>query len=301
MIVTGSTSTPRSCIISARSRSLMPYLQYQRTHTRMISTGKQRRLNITPSYPDHPLGKAQFVLLQQSRKFCILVPIRALIPSDKISIELSESLKQKNSQLPYVRKRSKHRAIEYIKTHLETTSFRPSRGKCFGRYVVGSDRRCCCNGCTLFDPANPRRRLGLSSISVWSNAGASTSTIGTASILWFILTEITSSAMGGYLPGRLRTKWTAIHGDEVYFRDTAHGFLSWSAALVVTAALLGSAATAAIGFAPPSETASATRITAGTNAYFIYAMLRTDNPKAEDITPRSRWERYWPLRFRAGG
>jgi len=46
MIVDGSTSTPRSCIISVRSRYEIPYLQYHRTHTKMISTGKRRRLNM---------------------------------------------------------------------------------------------------------------------------------------------------------------------------------------------------------------------------------------------------------------
>jgi hypothetical protein len=46
--------------------------------------------------------------------------------------------------------------------------------------------------------------------------------------------------MGGYLAGRLRTKWTEVHTDEVYFRDTAHGFLAWAVASLATAALLTS-------------------------------------------------------------
>jgi len=62
-----------------------------------------------------------------------------------------------------------------------------------------------------------------------------------------ILTHFASSALGGYLAGRLRTKWTNIHSDEVYFRDTAHGFLAWSVAVVVTAAFLASAAAAMMG------------------------------------------------------
>lgn len=56
MIVDGSTWTLRSCIISAKSRYEIPYLQYQRTQTRMISTGKRRRLNMNhrsaPELPD---------------------------------------------------------------------------------------------------------------------------------------------------------------------------------------------------------------------------------------------------------
>jgi hypothetical protein len=67
--------------------------------------------------------------------------------------------------------------------------------------------------------------LGLSSVSPWSNLGASASTIGRVAIIWLIIIQIVGSAMGGYLAGRLRTKWATIHTDEVYFRDTAHGFL----------------------------------------------------------------------------
>ena len=85
--------------------------------------------------------------------------------------------------------------------------------------------------------------LGLSSVSFWSNAGMSSSTIGTAAILWLILMQIMSSSMGGYLAGRLRTKWANIHTDEVYFRDTAHGFLAWALALVITAAFLAAGVT----------------------------------------------------------
>ena len=81
--------------------------------------------------------------------------------------------------------------------------------------------------------------------------------------------------MGGYLAGRLRRKWTVVHGDEVYFRDTAHGFLSWSLALVVTAAFLGSAATLMIGSPGTPEKASNKAIP-GPNAYFIDALLRQD-------------------------
>jgi len=60
--------------------------------------------------------------------------------------------------------------------------------------------------------------LGFSSVSLWSNVGASASMIGKAAIVWLILMQIISSSMGGYLAGRLRTKWANIHTDEVYFR-----------------------------------------------------------------------------------
>ena len=44
-----------------------------------------------------------------------------------------------------------------------------------------------------------------------------------------IVIQVLASALGGYLAGRLRTKWTGVHGHEVHFRDTAHGLLTWAA------------------------------------------------------------------------
>jgi hypothetical protein len=51
---------------------------------------------------------------------------------------------------------------------------------------------------------------------------------------------LVASAVGGYLAGRLRAKWADTAGDEVYFRDTAHGFLAWCVASLATAAVLTS-------------------------------------------------------------
>src|ERR1700735_4702051 len=130
--------------------------------------------------------------------------------------------------------------------------------------------------------------LGLSSVSFWSNVGASSSSVGTAAIGWLILMEIMSSSMGGYLAGRLRTKWTSIHSDEVYFRDTAHGFLAWCVALVVSAAFLASAATSMVGSsfsrASHSETNAAQAVGThddGPNAYFVDSLFRTTGPRPE--------------------
>ena len=83
--------------------------------------------------------------------------------------------------------------------------------------------------------------LGLSSVSPWANSGVSATAIGVATIVWLAFTQIAASAMGGYLAGRLRVKWANVHSDEVYFRDTAHGFLSWAIASLVVAAFLASA------------------------------------------------------------
>jgi hypothetical protein len=81
--------------------------------------------------------------------------------------------------------------------------------------------------------------LGMSAISPWAGDGASATTLGVSSILWITLTQIAAASVGGYLAGRLRTRWSDAQRDEVYFRDTAHGLLAWAVATLVVAACLG--------------------------------------------------------------
>lgn len=81
--------------------------------------------------------------------------------------------------------------------------------------------------------------LGFSAISPWPNSGLGATAIGVSSIAWLILTQIVAAGIGGYLAGRLRTKWITVHSDEVYFRDTSHGFLAWAVASLVVAVLIG--------------------------------------------------------------
>lgn len=89
--------------------------------------------------------------------------------------------------------------------------------------------------------------LGLSSVSPWSFAGMSAASFGVSTIVWLTLTQLLASAMGGYLAGRLRTRWTDTPVDEVYFRDTAHGFLAWAVASLATAAVLTSVIGSIVG------------------------------------------------------
>ncbi len=89
--------------------------------------------------------------------------------------------------------------------------------------------------------------LGFSAVSPWSQKGISASGFGVSTILWVTLTQLFASGLGGYLAGRLRTRWLTVHEDEVYFRDTAHGFLAWAIASLVTAALLTSVIGSIVG------------------------------------------------------
>lgn len=133
--------------------------------------------------------------------------------------------------------------------------------------------------------------FGLSSVSPWSINNSSLSALGTAAIVWLIVTEIVASALGGYLTGRLRTKWAAIHTDEVYFRDTANGFLSWAVALVIGFAVLATAAASMAGNRP-SPTAE-NRMT-----YFADSLFRSDRG-ATDAGLLSEAERIMVHGFRS--
>jgi len=102
--------------------------------------------------------------------------------------------------------------------------------------------------------------LGLCTVSPWSWSNPSPTTFGIAAGIWLIVTQWLASALGGYLTGRLRTKWVGIRTDEVFFRDTAHGFLAWALAtvLVATFVSLGAAAITAA----PQAAANAAAVSA---------------------------------------
>lgn len=72
--------------------------------------------------------------------------------------------------------------------------------------------------------------LGLTTISPWRGSSLSPAGHGIAALLWLTVTQIIASIVGGYLAGRLRVKWVKVHDNEVFFRDTAHGFIAWSVA-----------------------------------------------------------------------
>ncbi len=136
--------------------------------------------------------------------------------------------------------------------------------------------------------------LGLSSVSPFAGSGASATTFGVSTIVWLTFTQLAASGIGGYLAGRLRTRWAGTHTDEVYFRDTAHGFLAWAVATLVTAAMLtsaigsivgtganaagavaGGAATTAAAAAPAAAGAMKSDSSAG-NGYFVDSLFRKD-------------------------
>jgi hypothetical protein len=123
--------------------------------------------------------------------------------------------------------------------------------------------------------------VGLSSISPWSNVGAGATAVGIGAIVWVMIVQVIASSTGGYLAGRLRTKWVSVHTDEVYFRDTAHGFLVWAVGLVLAASFLASAASSMVGGVTPTVTTRAEATGVDPNRYFVDSLFRSAKPTSE--------------------
>jgi hypothetical protein len=91
--------------------------------------------------------------------------------------------------------------------------------------------------------------FGLASISPWPGSGVAVTTFTTLAAIWLIIVQWVASALGGYVTGRLRTRWVGTHTHEVYFRDTAHGFTTWALATLVSVMLFATVASALAGSA----------------------------------------------------
>ena len=122
--------------------------------------------------------------------------------------------------------------------------------------------------------------IGFSAISPWSNQGVTVTTVAVSTIVWMTVVQVLAAILGGYLAGRLRGKWAALHTHETYFRDTAHGFLAWAVATLVMASLLSSAVGSIVGGgikAGAAVAGAAAPEMAGNESlsYFTDSMLRT--------------------------
>lgn len=142
--------------------------------------------------------------------------------------------------------------------------------------------------------------LGLAVASPWSGEGISGSAAGVSTIIWVTVVQLLASVLGGYLAGRLRTRWVTVHTDEVFFRDTAHGFLAWAVATLLMATLLSSAAGSALaaGLKAGGEATKSAATMAGAGAgaaaaaatdgkqganplgYFVDSLFRVDRNRA---------------------
>jgi hypothetical protein len=112
--------------------------------------------------------------------------------------------------------------------------------------------------------------LGLSAVSPWSDSGVSASTFKTGTGIYLVIVAVMSSAVGGYLAARLRTKWVGIHTNEVFFRDTAHGFIAWAFATLLSASALSSVTAYLANGAAAGVGGAASQATRSVNPADIY-------------------------------
>ena len=137
--------------------------------------------------------------------------------------------------------------------------------------------------------------LGLTTISAWPNAGASVTTFTISTGIGLIVVQWLSSALGGFITGRLRTKWTGVHTHEIFFRDTAHGFLSWALTTLVGTILLAGAASSIIGNGVRAASSiaggTAQAATSSVSDYSVDTLFRSDHIDAsastQDVTAQA--------------
>lgn len=150
--------------------------------------------------------------------------------------------------------------------------------------------------------------LGLTSISPWAGSGVSATTFKIASGLYLIVIAMIASSVGGYLAGRLRSGWTGVKGDEVYFRDTAHGFIAWALASVLGAAILATPATSLLsGVATGASqgAANSAALSSGPMEGYVDTLFRAEAapvaPSNNQADTRSEVVRLFTRTFRSGG
>jgi hypothetical protein len=127
--------------------------------------------------------------------------------------------------------------------------------------------------------------LGLSSISPWTDTGLSASTFKLAAGIYLVIVAVMSSAIGGYLAARLRTKWIGVHTNEAFFRDTAHGFIAWAFSILISATLLGAATTHLLGGAASLVGTAAAQAGANPAQVYVDRLFRREAPATANAAP----------------
>ena len=141
--------------------------------------------------------------------------------------------------------------------------------------------------------------VGLASVSPWENAGVSAAGFGIGAAIWLVVVQFVASGLGGYLAGRLRSKWVGIQSNEVFFRDTAHGFLAWAVATVFTFAVLATAVSSIVSGATRATATVLSGIGQGASQaisdadpsnYFLDKLFRSDRAPVDGELPDVRAE-----------
>jgi hypothetical protein len=116
---------------------------------------------------------------------------------------------------------------------------------------------------------------GFAAVSPWPGLGVSVKAFATTAAIWFVVTQWLSSGLGGYITGRLRRRWIGTHTHEVFFRDTAHGLVTWAVATVIVSVALVSSLVSLVGSGAHGATEAASE--AAIHAYGTDRLFRTTN------------------------
>jgi hypothetical protein len=81
--------------------------------------------------------------------------------------------------------------------------------------------------------------VGLSLTSPWPGSGARLWVVAFILLWWMVAVQIGSFAAGGYLAGRMRSRWGSTTTPESQFRDSVHGFMVWALGVLMGALALG--------------------------------------------------------------
>ena len=119
--------------------------------------------------------------------------------------------------------------------------------------------------------------FGFASLSPWG-AKTSGTTFAISAAIVLIAIQWISAGFGGYMTGRMRTAYVAAHNHEIFFRDTAHGFLTWALATVIGLVLLGSA----LGHHHMAEHNNETRDEGGVSMHYVGKLFATPD---HDVIP----------------
>ena len=140
--------------------------------------------------------------------------------------------------------------------------------------------------------------IGLSATSPWPNSGLSAKVIASLAVFWVMAQQIGAFMIGGYIAGRLRTRWREAAQDEVDFRDGLHGGLVWAVGVAIGAALImaTAGAVARTGADVAGKAATVTAANAGDPMDLVLdTMLRPTSvaqagaaPAAGAAAPRAR-------------
>jgi hypothetical protein len=131
--------------------------------------------------------------------------------------------------------------------------------------------------------------IGFASISPWPGRGASATSFAITTAIWLIVAQWISAALGGYISGRLRTRWPGTHTHEIFFRDTAHGLVTWAVATVVIIVVAaGSAASGAgAGLRAAAEVTSTGAQTLATQLASPYSVDKLFRSKGDALAGSS--------------